>query len=716
MADQGQFGSERAFWISGPLAGKGFLFRSMTGTEQVGRLYELEVDLLNDKEDLKLGEILGKDLTVSMELADGKKRHFHGIVTRFGLVGRSRNHAIYRASVRPRLWLLTRKADCRIFQKMTVGDIIKQVLGDHDIKNKIDLAGTHNEREYCVQYRETDFDFVSRLMEQDGIYYYFTHEENGHTLILTDQLDAGYKFAGYETVAYKPPTPNIVADEDFVHEWNLAHEVQPGQYAHTDFDFTKPKSGLATRKSKSRGVEGDDFEVYDYPGEYDDTEQGGWYAQCRLDEMQARFESIEGAGNARGIAAGARFKLKDHPRGDQNREYFVVAASHTMQTSEYTTGESAGVPVYRCEFKAMDGGQQFRSPRVTPLPVVRGPQTAMVVGPEGEEIFTDKYGRVKLLFHWDRAYSYAESKYDENTSCWVRVAQVWAGKTWGGIQIPRIGQEVIVEFLEGDPDRPIITGRVYNDESMPPYELPTNKTQSGVKSRSSKEGTGEDFNEIRFEDAKGKEQVYIHAQRNQDGVVENDQTLDVGNDRKESIGNDRTLTVGGNKSETVDKNKKIEVKETHTETVAKDMSLTVNKSRTMTISENLTEDVSGEMKLAVQKARSMTVGQDLSESVDGKMMLTVAKDRSTTVKGGMSTDVAKDMDLSVGGAKTEKITKAWEMKAKSVQVTADDSITFKTGSATIEMKKSGDITIKGKKITIKGSGDVVIKGSKVTMN
>jgi type VI secretion system secreted protein VgrG len=345
---------------------------------------------------------------------------------------------------------------------------------------------------------------------------------------------------------------------------------------------------------------------------------------------------------------------------------------------------------------SIDAKAPFRPARVTPKPIVQGAQTAIVVGKAGDEIYTDEHARVKVQFHWDR-----QGKNDENSGCWIRVAQTWAGKQWGAIHIPRIGQEVIVDFLEGDPDKPIITGRVYNGANMPPYDLPANKTQSGVKSRSSKEGTPANFNEIRFEDKKGSEQLFIHAEKNQDIEVENDETHWVGHDRTKTVDNDETTHVKGNRTETVDKDESITIAGTRTESVDKTETITIAKSRTESVGES--ESVS------ISKDQQLTVGGSRTRDVTKDETITIGKKQQNSIGDARTTSVAKDDTLDVG---------------KKLTIDAGDQITLQTGSASITMKKDGTIQIKGKDITIEGSGkinvkassDVVIKGSKIQQN
>lgn len=548
----------RLFEVTTPLGPDKLLFWRMTAKEELGRLFEFHLELLSEDPAIKLEDVLARPVTIRADLPENRKRYFHGLVSRFRLVGTYGRYAKYEATLRPWLWFLTRTADCKIFQQMTVPEIIQDVfreLGFTDFDDQLSLE--YRQWEYCVQYRETDFDFVSRLMEQEGIYYYFQHEENKHTLVLCDSIGAHESATGYEEVPYFPPDEHPWRRRDHLFDWSVTQEVQPGSCVLNDFDFEKPQASLIVKSLVKRRHPQADHEIYDYPGEYSETPDGDSYVRSRLEELQTQYETAWAKGNARGLCVGSLFKLTDFRlRQDQNREYLIVSSVHQLAPTEYETMDvEAPEHMCVCEITAIDSSQQYRPPQITPKPVVQGPQTATVVGPAGEEIWTDKYGRVKVQFHWDRY-----GKRDENSSCWIRVSQLWAGKKWGGIHIPRIGQEVIVDFLEGDPDRPIITGRFYNADNMPPYQLPSNQTQSGIKSRSTKKGTGANFNELRFEDEKGKEEVYFHAEKDFNRVVENNDTLKVGFDKKEdgsqtiSVWKDRTETIEtGNDSITLKK-------------------------------------------------------------------------------------------------------------------------------------------------------------------
>ncbi|MDD5033741.1 MAG: type VI secretion system tip protein TssI/VgrG [Methylococcaceae bacterium] len=538
----------RPIQVITPLGEDILLFYRMNGVERLSEPFEYELELLSENAAIEAEKLLGENITLGMVLADGSGRYFNGYVTRFGQYGTLDVYAYYRATVRPWLWFLTRASNCRIFQQKTAPDIIKQVFRDQgfsDFKEK--LSGQYASREYCVQYRETDFNFVSRLMEEEGIYYYFTHENGKHHLVLADSGTAHDQFPGYGTIPYHVEEGSTDRSRtDHIHDWGFTREVQTGAYALTDYDFKKPKADLMVKSAVQKRHAHSGYEFFDYPGLYNETGTGDHFVRHRIEEHHARYERCDGKGNARGLATGYLFSLVEYPRKDQNREYLITSAVYRMQMDAYlSTASSAGSgETFTCSFTSADKTQPYRPPRLTPKPLIHGAQTAIVVGPSGEEIYTDKFGRVKVQFHWDR---YAKG--DENSSCWVRISQPWAGKNWGMLALPRIGQEVIVDFLEGDPDQPIITGRVYNAAALPPYQLPDNANLTTLKTNSTKGGGG--FNEIRFDDKKGKEQVFIHAERNQDIRVKKDLFEWIGNERHLIVQKDLFEQVEGDKHSTV---------------------------------------------------------------------------------------------------------------------------------------------------------------------
>jgi type VI secretion system secreted protein VgrG len=738
----------RVFELTTPLGKDVLMLRRMSGVEAISQLFHWDLELVSEKDDVDADNILGQKVAVGLTLPNGKERYFHGFVSEFSQGGWTQRFSSYRAVVRPWFWLLTRTADCRIYQEKTVPQIYEELVKQYGFTDyELRLKGTYKPWEYCVQYRETDFNFLSRLLEQEGIYYFFVHEETKHTMVLADDPSAHKTLDGYDTVPYYAPGgKDTQRERDHLESWSYTKSVQPGSYATTDFDFEAPRKPLAATESISRKNAQSTYEIFDYPAELSslDSGQASATAKVRIQELQSSYMIAHGHGNAAGLAAGLRFKLDKYPRTALNIEYVITAASYTLAADSFEPGVRHAAEEFTVSIEVIDAQTLFRPDRRTPKPVIQGAQTAMVVGKAGEEIFTDKYARVKVQFHWDRY-----GKQDEKSSCWIRVAQLWAGKAWGGIHIPRIGQEVIVGFLEGDPDQPIITGRVYNGDSMPPYGLPGNATQSGIKSRSSKGGSDANFNEIRMEDLKGSEQLYIHAEKNQDNMVENDATHTVGHDRKKSIGHDETTTVGNNRTENVGVNESITIGSNRTEqvgadetiaivgnrsiTVAQTESATVALQRTHNVGINETINVGAAQEINVGAGQTITVGAkqatsvgaDQSTDVGANRTITVGSDQSVTVGGNATMNVNADETRAVAGGRATSIGKDDSLSiTHNLVIQAGDSVTISTGDASISMKKDGTITIKGKDITVQGSGkinhkadsNITMKGSKILQN
>ena len=552
---------KHAIWLDSPLGADVLLVERMEVSEALSRSFHANLMLVSDQGEVDPDKILGQEVTISFQPPSmGQRRFLHGYVTEFAQVGYVRRLHQYRATVKPWSWFLTRTADCRIFQGKTVPEIFEEVVkqyGFNDFELQVS-SSDHKPWEYCVQYRETDFDFVSRLLEQEGIYYWFRHEDGRHVMVLADEsTTAANTVSGYEAVPFIPADPSPAQRKrDHLSAWAVVRSVVSGAVATTDFDFKDPRKALAAKANVAKRHARADFELFEYPTEAPDFESaaGERVAKVRLEEQQVAEFAARGSGDAAGLAVGSRFSLEEHPRADFNREYLITGSEYCLVSNAFDAGAGGAGDEFLISIEAIDAKTRFRPARLTPKPVIQGGQTAIVVGSAGEEIYTDQYGRVKVQFHWDR---YGQS--DENSSCWVRVAQVWAGKNWGAMHIPRVGQEVLVSFLEGDPDRPIITGRVYNGDEMPPYELPANATQSGIKSRSTKGGSTDNFNEIRFEDKKGEEQVYIHAEKDLQTIVENDQSVEIGRDLQLSVGNNESRAVGKDRSTEVGENDSLKV-------------------------------------------------------------------------------------------------------------------------------------------------------------
>jgi type VI secretion system secreted protein VgrG len=710
--------ANRAMGVNSPLGDDVLLLVSMTGTEKLGRLPTYQVEVASTDFSIPFTEIIGKRVTIWIEMSDDTPRYWNGFVSRFVYTGMGEDGlAHYHMTVVPWFWLLTRTADCRIFQDLSIPDIVKQIFrdaGQTDFEDR--LTGEYVPWNYCVQYRETDFAFVSRLMEQEGMYYYFEHTEDGHTLVMCDDASAHGPHPTADELPYRPPGKGR-AGEEFISQLGVGQVLQSGKVELREFDFKKPSAGLMSNIEMDLGHDEATWEIYDFPGEYvgpeGDRESGSQYATLRLQEQHAEQEVVDAHTNSRGLACGYLLTVSEYdPRPDQEREYLVISANYRLIAGAYTSGgrEGGGEAKYSCSFQGIDNQRPFRPARLTPKPVIQGPQSAIVVGPGGEEIFTDEFGRIKVQFHWDR-----EGEMNEDSSCWMRVSQPWAGKGWGGVSIPRIGQEVLITFMEGDPDCPIVTGRVYNQEAMPPYELPAGAVQSGLKSNTTKGGGG--YNEYVMDDTAGAELIRIHGQFDRDMTIENDnrehilndESIDVSNNRTKQIGNDETNNWGNDRTNTVGHD--------FTETVANNETLTVGADRTRNVGKN--------ESITVALTRAVTVGINDAKTIGATQEVTVGAMREVSVGVNLGTNVGKDEDRDVGGSRSTKIGKDEDLKIeKKYVVDAGDEITIKTGKASLVMKKNGDITLKGKNIVLKGSGkiqakaskDMILKGSKIKAN
>jgi type VI secretion system secreted protein VgrG len=539
--------ANRRLRIATPLGPDALLITALRGAEGISTLFHFEAELLGRDERVDFDAIVGKNVTVAIAGADGD-RHINGIVSRFSQGGTVGRHASYRVEIVPWLWFLTRTADCRIFQKQAVPDVVKQLFGEYGLTDyRFQLAGTYEPREYCVQYREADYNFVARLLEDEGIFYFFAHEDGKHTLVLADSPRAHDPCPVLDRVRFVHEQESL-GDEDVVTWFSKEQELRTGKVTLTDYCFETPSIDLS---ASATGTDPRGLELYDFPACATKRDRTEALARLRQQEVDAARVVFRGTGYVRSLTPGFKFSLRAVGDGlpeTFDGSYVLTSVRHEARES-YASGDEAPELTYRNDFACIEASVPFRPARRTPRPVVHGVQTAVVVGPAGEEIFVDEYGRVKVQFHWDR-----EGKFDENSSCWIRISQDWAGKNWGIVSIPRIGQEVIVSFLEGDPDQPLITGRVYNAEQMPPYALPGNRTQSGIKSRTSMGGTPSNFNELRFEDKKGAEEIYVHAEKNWTVHVKNAEAETVGAGISTTAGGSISRTTAADHSRTADKN------------------------------------------------------------------------------------------------------------------------------------------------------------------
>jgi len=644
-------------------------------TERISKPFGMQFEFLADVANIskvKHDQLVGKGVTLTVELPGDKKRHYHGMVSRFSAGGRDERFAYYRAEVVPWLWLLTLSSDCKVWQNKTTPEIIEEVFKEWQgkfsdlVKFENKLTGDYLKVDYCVQYRETDFNFVSRLMEQEGICYYFKHDEKGHTLVLGDDPSAFEACPHMEQAHYLPETGE--GDwEDGVTAWEPRHSMVPGKYLLADYHFQMSnKTFRAPAAGQAKIGNNAELEVFDFPGEFaqrfnkpderlgDVESHSEKMAKWRMEEQAAPFLQISGSSTCRAFTTGTFFELLGKNEAaikvpGTEGKYVLASLTHSLEQSpDYASNDPVQQP-YHNSFSCFAKETPYRPARSTPRPVIQGVQSAVVVGLSSEEIDCDKYGRVKVQFHWDRY-----GKKDEKSSCWVRVATPWAGKQWGMIHIPRIGQEVIVSFLEGDPDQPLIVGSVYNYDNMPPYELDANKTQSGIKTRSTPDGTEENFNEISFEDKKGEEFIYIRAEKDLLKAVENNELVWVGNNRFEEVDNNEEVTVDkGDRTVTLKKGNDKHQLEMGNREVLLDMG---NDALTIKMGNQTTKLDLGKSETEALQSIELKVGQSsfkidqMGVTIKG-MMINIEGQVMTQVKGLM-TSVNADAILTVKGGLT----------------------------------------------------------------
>ncbi|OAI38844.1 hypothetical protein AYO40_06300 [Planctomycetaceae bacterium SCGC AG-212-D15] len=671
--------ANRPLSIDTPLGKDILLLKEFSGEEELSRLFRYELVMLSENEAIAANDIVGKQVTWTIQSPEGSPRYFSGMVRSFARCAMSlRGLRQYRAEVVPWLWFLTRTRDCRVFQKQTAVQIAEKLfqdLGWSDFESG-QVTGTHNPLEYCVQYRESDFDFVARLLEREGIFYSFRHEQGKHTLVLADQKGA-YVDCAEKDVDYfqQVGTPRAIT------RWDHQYQFCSGKWAQTDYHFESPSTALLTSATTVVSLpNATKYEIFDFPGGYTKTSDGTPLTDVRMEEEESSFETVEGESTCTTFTPGGKFTLTKHDvKAEEGKAYVITSIQHRGHDESYDD-EANGTTRYSNRFTGIPATVSFRPRRSTPQPVISGPQTALVVGPSGDEIYVDKYGRVKVQFFWDRL-----GKKDENSSCWVRVAERWAGKNWGTAFTPRIGQEVLVDFLNGDPDHPLVTGALYNGERMPPYTLPTNKTQAGIKTRSSADGSADNCNELRFEDKKDSEQIFFHAEKDFLREVENDDKLTVDNDQVIEIKKNRTETIKeGDESVTVAKGKR-------TVKIKGDDSLTI-------------ED--GNSNVTVSKGNStLTVSKgDRSATVNGSDGLQLKQgDRTVTLDMGSDTLTIKQ------GNQTTAIN-----LGKS-ETTAMTSIELKVGQNSIKVDQSG-ITLSGLVVKIDGQTQTQVSGLTVSVS
>lgn len=678
--------------IDTPLGEDALLLRGFYGTEGISFPFSFQLDLVSET-DVTFSDIIGQNVTLTIGPDSPTPRYLNGIISNFsalrsGLDEASRSYA---ATMVPWFWLLSMTSDSRIFQEKTVEQIIEQIFNEKGLTDfRFSLTGTYDPREYCVQYRETDFNFVSRLLEQYGIFYFFEHEDGKHTMILTDSPDGHPVCPDQETAPYHNPSAGELMQTAAVTIFDKRQEIRVGKFTVNDFNFKTPHTDLLVELESSQSLGPGEREVYDYPAEYINRGQGETLANIRLQSEELKTTTITGESTCRAFSSGCKFDLTDFPIAAMNEQTYVLASiNHSVTEPLGSSGEGGGA-TYNNSFTCFPFEVPFRPALVTPKPMIGGVQTAFVVGPAGEEIYTDEFGRVKVQFHWDR-----EGLDNQDSSCWIRVSQVCAGAGWGAIDVPRIGHEVIVDFIEGDPDRPIITGRVYHGTNSPPFGLPDNGMVSGMKSNSTPGGGG--YNEFTLNDTKGEEKITIHGQYDMNTTVENDQTTTVHNNRTDTIDVNDTESVGSNQSLSVGGNQTIEIKGDRTEKVVGNETITIDGARS--------EKVASGEAIEISAGRSKKVDGGESINISGGRSTEVKGDCGETVTGNKVIDASGDVSIQASGAGL--LIKA---SGGAVSIEAATQIQISCGASTIAMDSGGNIVVKGTSIAVKSDGPLAIDG------
>lgn len=690
--------TNRLFTIQTPMKGRSDLVLvDFQCAEGLSQNFEIHASLASQDPNIELKKLIGQPVTITLQLTDAlassEERYFHGYVASFTHLDNDGGFTVYSAVIVPWLWMLSRRRDIRVFQEENTEDILSKVFQEYGKIASFEFRlskGTKN-RSYCTQYRETDLEFVERLMQEDGLFFFFEHAKDGHKLIITDNSIAAKPIDG------RSPVLQYTKDEALdnlavVTSFQASRQLESNSVGLKTFDYKVPHA----RRFVSGGTEVNQgevpsYEVYDYLGEHGfaDSDRGEELTRFRTQALAANSKVFVGTSTSRRLSPCRYFELDDHydhsNAKPEDRQFLITSVTHSG-TNNYQAGEGAGS--YQCSFTCIRKKIPYRPVFTIERPSIIGPQTAIVVGPEGEEIYTDNLGRVKVQFHWDRL-----GKRNQGSSCWVRVGQPWAGRGFGMIQIPRIGDEVVVIFLDGNPDRPLIISSVYNSGNMPPWGLPANATQSGILTRSTKTGNVNTANAIRFEDKKGAEEVWLHAEKDQRLEVEHDESHWVGNDRTKNIDHDETVHVKHDRTETVDNNETLHIGVDRTETVG--------NNETLTVGGNRNETIQGMENLLIALTSTETVGLAKALTVGGGYQVTVA--------GAVNTSAGLASAEEVGLSKTT-------MVGKTYTITAGDRIELKTGSAVLIMESNGHITLRGTQLLIEGSGPVQINGKDVDVN
>ena len=647
------------------------------GADHLNALFEYHVDCLAVTPDIDFDALVGTHATVTLKTHDREERPFDGIVTEARWLGPGENGHRYRMVLRPWLWLASLRRNQRIFHDKTAPQILEEIFADYASAGtaRLDLTGDYPILEYTVQYRESDLAFACRLMERFGISYHFTHSQGSHVMVLSDAVE-GHGSIGARP--YKPFQGHHQEEVEHFHSWRPARRITTGAIRLTDYNFKTPNAAMEVERPGDAIHAQGQIESFDYPGDYLDQGRGRAVAGLRTDGERGQDRRYEASGDIPALSGGMRVVLSGDPVPGTGEEFICLVAEHSFTSNSYGSGRDTGDgAAYSGSWVLMPSDAPLMPERKTPRAAVAGPQTAVVVG-EGE-IDCDEYGRILVRFHWDLEGAH---------SMRCRVSQSWSGNGWGGMVIPRIGMEVVVEFLEGDPDQPLVTGCVYNGRNAVPYELPEHKTRSTFKTRTHQ---GQGFNELRFEDENGHEEIFMHAQKDMNIEVLNDRAKDVGHDQIEVVGNDKSIEVKGDHDELVAGNMSVAVGQNPlSDLVRKKTQLVFDKLGVAMKKMKIPDPFNfgkGNYQLFVEKSRSEIIGVGSSEIVGAAKSVmvghtfqtSVGKSHSLIVRGRADTDIGKIHNIRVG-----------------------DQLTIKVGEKSVfTMSKEGDILIQGRHIRLK---------------
>ncbi len=667
-------------------------------TESVSSCFHVSLTLISEQRDISFSELSRKQGVLTLYgQGIGASRYFNGVISECRYLGEGRSYARYQLTLVPTIWFLTQRQDCRIFQAISASDVVKNVLDEASVDNyRFELSGSYSDLEYCLQYRETDAHFIQRLMAEHGMWYYFEHSEATHTMVIVDSNDAIPELVSSPVNATQVGALVFEADSqasaqfEHISDLELCNRVNTGQIILDDYNYLMPKTPQSA--SSSGGIDAD-LQRFDYPGRHRLQTDGQSRAEDSLASYLVDNQQIEASSDVMRLIPGFSFEISAHPRLSINRDYMLLRVTHIGHNPQVHQEESSGLPTtYQNHFACIARDVTFKAPLLA-APVIDGSQTAIVVGPSGEEIYTDKFGRVKVQFHWDRY-----GVQDEHSSCWVRVSQSMASPSWGAVYLPRIGHEVVVTFLEGDPDRPLITGAVYNGLHQPPYSLPEHKTRTVFRTQSHK---AEGYHELYFEDEADQEMFALRSQKDMRTEVLNNRYRDIGNDEFLTVAGNQDNEIVGDRKEQIDGHKTSIAQQTFTEQVEQDVQLAYHANKTTV--------VAAQSELNVFASRQTRIGKSEQNHVEAISKSVVVSSRSS--------DIGADDTLNVGGNMAVEVGHNASIKSDGeTTIISADKIKVQVGYSGIILQSNGNILLYGADVLIDGSSSVTGKGGKVAIN